>query len=47
MCKSRALFDLTEERNKVHPRGVDYQEHQEVLQELAAARLRLKQKAST
>lgn len=42
MSKTRALFELTEERSKVHPRGVDYDLHQTTVQELSITRTRLK-----
>lgn len=42
MSKTRALFELTEERGRVHPRGVDPEEHQLALHELSATRSRLK-----
>ena len=43
MNKTSAMFELTQERNKVHPRGVDHESHQGVLQELTITRTRLKQ----
>ena len=43
MNKTSAMFELTQERNKVHPRGVDHECHQGVLQELTITRTRLKQ----
>ena len=43
MSKTRALFELTEERSKVHPRGVDYDLHQTTVQELSVTRTRLKE----
>lgn len=46
MSKTRALFELTEERGKVHPRGVDYDLHQTTVQELSVTRSRLKEEVS-
>ena len=42
MSKTKALFELTEERSRVHPRGVDHEVHQAALQELSATKCRLK-----
>ncbi len=43
MTKTRALFELTEERSRVHPRGVDQDVHQTLVQELSVTRTRLKE----
>ena len=44
MTRSTAIFELAEERDKIHPRGVDAGVHEETLHELQAARTRLAQK---
>ena len=46
VARSTAIFELTEERNKIHPRGVEPAVHQETLHELQAARARLAQKVT-
>ena len=46
LSKTSALFDLTQERNKIHPRGVDHEIHQGVLSELNMTRTRLKQQVN-
>ena len=46
MSKTRAWFELTEERSKVQPRGVDYDLHQTIVQDLSVMRTRLKEEVS-
>ena len=47
LSKTRALFELTEERSKAQPRGIDHEVHQTALHELSATRGRLEEEVST